>query len=127
MANGESWITIHTMAAQAQQRQGGGTQIQLGLAAMTLMGIQLSLLMVAAFCLLCLGVLYDLYLGFLVCRFASFILGGPGALDGNSSSLMELCKLLVASVVVATHSGAELGVQGEHTPHVGQGQDRCGG
>lgn len=41
-------------------------QTQLGLAAMMLMGIQLSLLMVAAFFLLCLGVLYHLYSGFLL-------------------------------------------------------------
>uniref|UniRef100_A0A6J0U7E1 Golgi-resident adenosine 3',5'-bisphosphate 3'-phosphatase n=1 Tax=Pogona vitticeps TaxID=103695 RepID=A0A6J0U7E1_9SAUR len=87
------------------------------------MGIRLSPLGVAVFCLLGLGVLYHLYSGFLAGRFALFVLGaaggdpegaagaaaggGPGrGLEG--SGLVDLRELLAASVAAAVQGGAEV-------------------
>uniref|UniRef100_A0A8C5SCB0 Golgi-resident adenosine 3',5'-bisphosphate 3'-phosphatase n=1 Tax=Laticauda laticaudata TaxID=8630 RepID=A0A8C5SCB0_LATLA len=74
------------------------------------MGIRLSPLGVAVFCLLGLGVLYHLYSGFLAGRFASFLLGGPHALAGGigSDGLVDLRELLAASVAAAVRGGAEI-------------------
>uniref|UniRef100_A0A2D4EZM6 Golgi-resident adenosine 3',5'-bisphosphate 3'-phosphatase n=1 Tax=Micrurus corallinus TaxID=54390 RepID=A0A2D4EZM6_MICCO len=71
------------------------------------MGIRLSPLGVAVFCLLGLAVLYHLYSGFLAGRFASFFLGGPHALAG-SDGLVDLRELLAASVAAAVRGGVEV-------------------
>ncbi|KAM6450454.1 Golgi-resident adenosine 3',5'-bisphosphate 3'-phosphatase [Liasis olivaceus] len=69
------------------------------------MGIRLSPLGVAVFCLLGLGVLYHLYSGFLAGRFAAFVLGGP---PPPGASLVDLRELLAASVAAAVRGGAEV-------------------
>ncbi|XP_020861565.1 Golgi-resident adenosine 3',5'-bisphosphate 3'-phosphatase [Phascolarctos cinereus] len=78
------------------------------------MGIRLSPLGVAVFCLLGLGVLYHLYSGFLAGRFALFVLGGdrgggpdsPGSqADGGTVDLREL---LAVSVLAAVRGGEEV-------------------
>ncbi|XP_023583550.1 Golgi-resident adenosine 3',5'-bisphosphate 3'-phosphatase isoform X2 [Trichechus manatus latirostris] len=78
------------------------------------MGIRLSPLGVAVFCLLGLGVLYHLYSGFLAGRFSLFGLGGePGsgaarpapAADGGTVDLREL---LAVSVLAAARGGEEV-------------------
>lgn len=69
------------------------------------MGIRLSPLGVAVFCLLGLAVLYHLYSGFLAGRFASFVLGGP---PGPGGGLVDLRELLAASVAAAVRGGAEV-------------------
>uniref|UniRef100_A0A2D4KQB7 Golgi-resident adenosine 3',5'-bisphosphate 3'-phosphatase n=1 Tax=Micrurus paraensis TaxID=1970185 RepID=A0A2D4KQB7_9SAUR len=71
------------------------------------MGIRLSPLGVAVFCLLGLAVLYHLYSGFLAGRFASFFLGGPHAL-ASSDSFVDLRELLAASVAAAVRGGVEV-------------------
>ncbi|XP_015270761.1 PREDICTED: inositol monophosphatase 3 [Gekko japonicus] len=68
------------------------------------MGIRLSPLGVAVFCLLGLGVLYHLYSGFLAGRFAFFMLGGPAVESGS----VDLRELLAASVVAAVKGGEEV-------------------
>lgn len=79
------------------------------------MGIRLSPLGVAVFCLLGLGVLYHLYSGFLAGRFSLFGLGGePGgggaagpaaAADGGTVDLREM---LAVSVLAAVRGGDEV-------------------
>ncbi|XP_032093953.1 Golgi-resident adenosine 3',5'-bisphosphate 3'-phosphatase [Thamnophis elegans] len=71
------------------------------------MGIRLSPLGVAVFCLLGLAVLYHLYSGFLAGRFASFIFGGPPAPAGVGA-LVDLRELLAASVAAAVRGGVEV-------------------
>lgn len=82
--------------------------------AMAPMGIRLSPLGVAVFCLLGLGVLYHLYSGFLAGRFSLFGLGGePGggpagpvaAADGGTVDLREM---LAVSVLAAVRGGDEV-------------------
>ncbi|XP_077208467.1 Golgi-resident adenosine 3',5'-bisphosphate 3'-phosphatase [Paroedura picta] len=68
------------------------------------MGIRLSPLGVAVFCLLGLGVLYHLYSGFLAGRFAFLMLGGPAVESGS----VDLRDLLAASVVAAVKGGEEV-------------------
>lgn len=68
------------------------------------MGIRLSPLGVAVFCLLGLGVLYHLYSGFLAGRFAFLMLGGPAAEPGS----VDLRELLAASVAAAVKGGEEV-------------------
>ncbi|XP_074064103.1 Golgi-resident adenosine 3',5'-bisphosphate 3'-phosphatase [Macrotis lagotis] len=78
------------------------------------MGIRLSPLGVAVFCLLGLGVLYHLYSGFLAGRFALFVLGGergggpgaPGAAAGGAT--VDLRELLAVSVLAAARGGEEV-------------------
>ncbi|XP_053105228.1 Golgi-resident adenosine 3',5'-bisphosphate 3'-phosphatase [Hemicordylus capensis] len=70
------------------------------------MGIRLSPLGVAVFCLLGLGLLYHLYSGFLAGRFAFFMLGGPAAESPAGS--VDLRELLAASVLAAVTGGAEV-------------------
>ncbi|XP_062978170.1 Golgi-resident adenosine 3',5'-bisphosphate 3'-phosphatase isoform X2 [Elgaria multicarinata webbii] len=74
------------------------------------MGIRLSPLGVAVFCLLGLGVLYHLYSGFLAGRFAFLVLGGaPGAEPGVVVvGVVDLRELLAASVAAAVQGGAEV-------------------
>ncbi|KAK2095763.1 Golgi-resident adenosine 3',5'-bisphosphate 3'-phosphatase [Saguinus oedipus] len=78
------------------------------------MGIRLSPLGVAVFCLLGLGVLYHLYSGFLAGRFSLFGLGGepaggaagpPAAADGGTVDLREM---LAVSVLAAVRGGDEV-------------------
>lgn len=78
------------------------------------MGIRLSPLGVAVFCLLGLGVLYHLYSGFLAGRFSLFGMGGepgggaagPGAAaDGGTVDLREM---LAVSVLAAVRGGDEV-------------------
>lgn len=79
------------------------------------MGIRLSPLGVAVFCLLGLGVLYHLYSGFLAGRFSLFGLGGePGgggaagpaaAADGGTVDLREM---LAVAVLAAVRGGDEV-------------------
>lgn len=82
--------------------------------AMAPMGIRLSPLGVAVFCLLGLGVLYHLYSGFLAGRFSLFGLGsepgggvaGPVAVaDGGTVDLREM---LAVSVLAAVRGGDEV-------------------
>lgn len=82
--------------------------------AMAPMGIRLSPLGVAVFCLLGLGVLYHLYSGFLAGRFSLFSLGGEpgggaagpaGAADGATVDLREM---LAVSVLAAVRGGEEV-------------------
>ncbi|XP_067409846.1 Golgi-resident adenosine 3',5'-bisphosphate 3'-phosphatase isoform X2 [Emydura macquarii macquarii] len=82
------------------------------------MGIRLSPLGLAVFCLLGLGVLYHLYSGFLAGRLALFVLGdqaeraGPGGPDAAPGSLPEgtvdLRELLAVSVLAAVKGGEEV-------------------
>uniref|UniRef100_J3RZS0 inositol-phosphate phosphatase n=1 Tax=Crotalus adamanteus TaxID=8729 RepID=J3RZS0_CROAD len=74
------------------------------------MGIRLSPLGVAVFCLLGLGVLYHLYSGFLAGRFAAFLLGGPPApaAGGGGGGRTGLRGLLAASVAAAVRGGLEV-------------------
>lgn len=78
------------------------------------MGIRLSPLGVAVFCLLGLGVLYHLYSGFLAGRFSLFGLGGElggaaavpmAAADGGTVDLREM---LAVSVLAAVRGGDEV-------------------
>ncbi|XP_017375783.1 Golgi-resident adenosine 3',5'-bisphosphate 3'-phosphatase isoform X2 [Cebus imitator] len=78
------------------------------------MGIRLSPLGVAVFCLLGLGVLYHLYSGFLAGRISLFGLGGepaggaagpPAAADGGAVDLREM---LAVSVLAAVRGGDEV-------------------
>uniref|UniRef100_A0A2K5WFC5 Golgi-resident adenosine 3',5'-bisphosphate 3'-phosphatase n=1 Tax=Macaca fascicularis TaxID=9541 RepID=A0A2K5WFC5_MACFA len=76
------------------------------------MGIRLSPLGVAVFCLLGLGVLYHLYSGFLAGRFSLFGLSsepgggaGPAAADGGTVDLREM---LAVSVLAAVRGGDEV-------------------
>lgn len=78
------------------------------------MGIRLSPLGVAVFCLLGIGVLYHLYSGFLAGRLALFVLGEragdgpdlpPGSLPEGSVDLREL---LAVSVLAAVKGGEEV-------------------
>lgn len=80
------------------------------------MGIRLSPLGVAVFCLLGLGVLYHLYSGFLAGRFSLFGLGGEpaggpaaagpaAAADGGSVDLREM---LAVAVLAAVRGGDEV-------------------
>ncbi|XP_070587201.1 Golgi-resident adenosine 3',5'-bisphosphate 3'-phosphatase-like [Erythrolamprus reginae] len=71
------------------------------------MGIRLSPLGVAVFCLLGLAVLYHLYSGFLAGRFALFVLGGPPA-PAAAGGLVDLRELLAASMAAAVRGGAEV-------------------
>lgn len=82
--------------------------------AMAPMGIRLSPLGVAVFCLLGLGVLYHLYSGFLAGRFSLFGLGGEPAggpagpaapADGGTVDLREM---LAVSVLAAVRGGDEV-------------------
>ncbi|XP_061441757.1 Golgi-resident adenosine 3',5'-bisphosphate 3'-phosphatase [Rhineura floridana] len=84
---------------------------------MSPMGIRLSPLGVAVFCLLGLGVLYHLYSGFLAGRFAFFMLGGGGGDGGGSlgagvaaggGGVVDLRELLAASVAAAEKGGLEV-------------------
>ncbi|XP_013375664.1 PREDICTED: inositol monophosphatase 3 isoform X1 [Chinchilla lanigera] len=75
------------------------------------MGIRLSPLGVAVFCLLGLGVLYHLYAGFLAGRFGVFGLGGePGGGAGAAAEggAVDLREMLAASVLAAVRGGAEV-------------------
>ncbi|XP_025003738.1 Golgi-resident adenosine 3',5'-bisphosphate 3'-phosphatase isoform X2 [Gallus gallus] len=76
------------------------------------MGIRLSPLGMAVFCLLGLGVLYHLYSGFLAGRFAFFMLsepaaGGPEGPRGSAASV-DLRELLAVSVLAAVRGGKEV-------------------
>lgn len=80
--------------------------------AMAPMGIRLSPLGMAVFCLLGLGVLYHLYSGFLAGRFAFFMLsepaaGGPEGPRGSAASV-DLRELLAVSVLAAVRGGKEV-------------------
>lgn len=83
-------------------------------AAMAPMGIRLSPLGMAVFCLLGLGVLYHLYSGFLAGRFAFFMLsepaaGGPEAPRGSApAGAVDLRELLAVSVLAAVRGGQEV-------------------
>ncbi|NXX88037.1 IMPA3 monophosphatase, partial [Centropus bengalensis] len=70
------------------------------------MGIRLSPLGMAVFCLLGLGVLYHLYSGFLAGRFALFVLSEP-APDAPRGSV-DLRELLAVSVLAAARGGEEV-------------------
>ncbi|KAJ6664014.1 hypothetical protein lerEdw1_008968 [Lerista edwardsae] len=70
------------------------------------MGIRLSPLGMAVFCLLGLGVLYHLYSGFLAGRFAFFMLGAPAA-EAPAGSV-DLRELLAAAVRAAVEGGEEV-------------------
>lgn len=70
------------------------------------MGIRLSPLGMAVFCLLGLGVLYHLYSGFLAGRFAFFMLGVPAA-EAPAGSV-DLRELLAAAVRAAIEGGEEV-------------------
>ncbi|OXB72716.1 UNVERIFIED_CONTAM: hypothetical protein H355_008830 [Colinus virginianus] len=76
------------------------------------MGIRLSPLGMAVFCLLGLGVLYHLYSGFLAGRFAFFMLSEPaaGGPDGarGSAAAVDLRELLAVSVLAAVRGGEEV-------------------
>lgn len=76
------------------------------------MGIRLSPLGMAVFCLLGLGVLYHLYSGFLAGRFAFFMLsepaaGGPEGSRGSAANV-DLRELLAVSVLAAVRGGVEV-------------------
>ncbi|NXA37136.1 IMPA3 monophosphatase, partial [Eudromia elegans] len=71
------------------------------------MGIRLSPLGMAVFCLLGLGVLYHLYSGFLAGRFAAFVLGEPEAARGGAGAV-DLRELLAVCVEAAARGGAEV-------------------
>lgn len=83
-------------------------------AAMAPMGIRLSPLGMAVFCLLGLGVLYHLYSGFLAGRFAFFMLsepaaGGPETPRGSAlAGAVDLRELLAVSVLAAVRGGEEV-------------------
>ena len=78
------------------------------------MGIRLSPLGVAVFCLLGLGVLYHLYSGFLAGRFSLFGLGGEpsGGAAGPAASAdggtVDLREMLAVSVLAAVRGGDEV-------------------
>lgn len=78
------------------------------------MGIRLSPLGMAVFCLLGLGVLYHLYSGFLAGRFAFFMLsepaaGGPESARGSAlGGSVDLRELLAVSVLAAVSGGQEV-------------------
>lgn len=78
------------------------------------MGIRLSPLGMAVFCLLGLGVLYHLYSGFLAGRFAFFMLsepaaGGPETPHGSvPGGAVDLRELLAVSVLAAVRGGEEV-------------------
>lgn len=78
------------------------------------MGIRLSPLGMAVFCLLGLGVLYHLYSGFLAGRFAFFMLsepagGGPESPRGSApAGTVDLRELLAVSVLAAARGGEEV-------------------
>lgn len=79
------------------------------------MGIRLSPLGVAVFCLLGLGVLYHLYSGFAAGRFSLFGLGGeaggaagPGAAAGPDAGRVDLREMLAVAVLAAARGGAEV-------------------
>lgn len=78
------------------------------------MGIRLSPLGMAVFCLLGLGVLYHLYSGFLAGRFAFFMLsepaaGGPETPHGSApGGAVDLRELLAVSVLAAVRGGEEV-------------------
>lgn len=82
--------------------------------AMAPMGIRLSPLGVAVFCLLGLGVLYHLYSGFLAGRFSLFGLGGEpgGGAAGPAASAdggtVDLREMLAVSVLAAVRGGEEV-------------------
>lgn len=92
--------------------------------AMAPMGIRLSPLGVAVFCLLGLGVLYHLYSGFLAGRFAFLMLGGPAVEAGS----VDLRELLAASVVAAVKGGEEVKLvrQGNNLNEKAKGKTREG-
>ncbi|NWQ62879.1 IMPA3 monophosphatase, partial [Neopipo cinnamomea] len=78
------------------------------------MGIRLSPLGMAVFCLLGLGVLYHLYSGFLAGRFAFFMLSEPAAAGPETprgsaaGGAVDLRELLAVSVLAATRGGEEV-------------------
>lgn len=77
------------------------------------MGIRLSPLGMAVFCLLGLGVLYHLYSGFLAGRFAFFMLSEPAAGGAEppprgSAAAVDLRELLAVSVLAAVRGGEEV-------------------
>ncbi|XP_047410293.1 Golgi-resident adenosine 3',5'-bisphosphate 3'-phosphatase isoform X3 [Sciurus carolinensis] len=78
------------------------------------MGIRLSPLGVAVFCLLGLGVLYHLYSGFLAGRFSLFGLGGElgGGAAGPAAvadvGTVDLREMLAVSVLAAVRGGDEV-------------------
>lgn len=82
--------------------------------AMAPMGIRLSPLGVAVFCLLGLGVLYHLYSGFLAGRLSLFGLGGEpsGGAAGPAASAdggtVDLREMLAVSVLAAVRGGDEV-------------------
>lgn len=85
-----------------------------GSGAMAPMGIRLSPLGVAVFCLLGLGVLYHLYSGFLAGRFSLFGLGsepggGPaGPVVAADGGTVDLREMLAVSVLAAVRGGDEV-------------------
>nr|XP_040124038.1 Golgi-resident adenosine 3',5'-bisphosphate 3'-phosphatase [Ictidomys tridecemlineatus] len=78
------------------------------------MGIRLSPLGVAVFCLLGLGVLYHLYSGFLAGRFSLFGLGGElgggaaGPVAVADAGTVDLREMLAVSVLAAVRGGDEV-------------------
>ncbi|XP_040828478.1 Golgi-resident adenosine 3',5'-bisphosphate 3'-phosphatase [Ochotona curzoniae] len=78
------------------------------------MGIRLSPLGVAVFCLLGLGVLYHLYSGFLAGRLSFFGLGGEagggavGPAAGADGGIVDLREMLAVSVLAAVRGGDEV-------------------
>lgn len=78
------------------------------------MGIRLSPLGVAVFCLLGLGVLYHLYSGFLAGRFSLFGLGGEpvggpaGPVAAADGGTVDLREMLAVSVLAAVRGGDEV-------------------
>lgn len=82
--------------------------------AMAPMGIRLSPLGVAVFCLLGLGVLYHLYSGFMAGRFSLFGLGGEfgagaaGPVAAADGSSVDLREMLAVSVLAAMRGGDEV-------------------
>lgn len=78
------------------------------------MGIRLSPLGVAVFCLLGLGVLYHLYSGFMAGRFSLFGLGGEaaGGVAGPAAAAdggaVDLREMLAVSVLAAVRGGDEV-------------------
>ncbi|XP_028924783.1 Golgi-resident adenosine 3',5'-bisphosphate 3'-phosphatase [Ornithorhynchus anatinus] len=71
------------------------------------MGIRLSPLGVAVFCLLGLGLLYHLYSGFLAGRWALLVLGGAAG-PGAAGPTVELRQLLAVAVAAAVRGGDEV-------------------
>lgn len=69
---GESWIPFGARVAYAQPGSHASSHLCWAWAAWALMGIWLSPLAVADFCLLGLGMLYHLYSAFLASCFTSF-------------------------------------------------------